>query len=102
MNDENDMNDDDDETVVNDTVDTGRRRIKPGLPRLSVQTPSQGRRALVKLMREFKRDSKADVQRFRAMIYSFSVVLQYFEHEKGMDIERDIKEIKETLAGMGK
>jgi len=96
MDSENDM---DDSEVENGDTDQVQRKSapRPGLPRLSVRTAEQGRRVLVRLLREFKRDPKPDVAKFRASIYALSVVLSFFQFEKDAEIEKRIEAIEAQL-----
>lgn len=97
MNDEDEKNGIEPENDDNEQVPRKSVKVGTGTPRLSIRTHEQGRRVLVRLLREFRRNEQPNVAKFRAEIYALSVVLQYFQFEKDVEIEKRIEAIEAQL-----
>jgi hypothetical protein len=69
------------------------------MPRMSLSTCQHSRYQLGKLIREFKFQSKQqrDLAGFRATVYGFSVLLQYFRLESELQIEQRLDEIENVI-----
>lgn len=63
-------------------------------------TPEKTRKALSHLMKEYDRAEDPNHTTFRNLVYSFSVILQFFKLEKDLEIEKEIEEIKARLSGV--
>ena len=57
----------------------------------------KSRKALAKIIKDYEKDPEKDSLRFRNLIYSFSILLNYFKFEKEIELEKEIEIIKEKL-----
>lgn len=55
------------------------------------------RRSLARVIREFDRDPKADVARFRALIHSFATLLSFDRAAEELDIGERLDQLEKAL-----
>ena len=72
--------------------------------RMCLNTHERARKALARLIREFRQDEieNRDVAGFRALVYSFSTLLQFFSFQKNIEIEERIQALEKKLEDLGK
>jgi len=70
---------------------------------MSLNTHDKARKALARLIREFRRAEKneRDVAGFRALVYAFSTLLQFFSFEKNLEVEQRLEKIEQKLEEIG-
>lgn len=56
------------------------------------------RKAMNRLLNEFLQDPEADVQRYRATIYTLKSIGELHRIEKELDVERRLEELEEKLS----
>lgn len=66
---------------------------------LPLKTHDAARRQLSALIRDFKRQEgqERDIGGFRALVFAFGTLLQYFKHEADLEIEQRIEAIEQRL-----
>ena len=64
------------------------------IQRFWLKSHNHARNSLARLLRDFHQDPEADVQKFRAEIYAFSVLLSYFNLEIDANFEKRLEKLE--------
>lgn len=67
------------------------------IKQIRLNTLENTRKSYARILRAYNKDELSE-NKFRNLCYGLSGYLSYFKLIKDLDIEKDIKEIKETLA----
>ncbi len=62
----------------------------------SLRTHSEARRQLSRLIRSFHQ-GEVEQGDFRALVYGLSALLQYFKHEKELELEERIEKLEQAI-----
>ena len=65
--------------------------------RFPLKSQKSARNSLARITREFYR-GEHDVDRFRALVYSMSILLNYFRFEAELDYEKRLTAIEDSIA----
>jgi hypothetical protein len=65
----------------------------------SLKSYSDARKQLARLIKSFHQ-REIDQADFRALVYGFSALLQYFKHEKDIELEQRIEKIEDALEAL--